>query len=623
MNIIANIILRLGFGLLILQISRLVFLLYSWGVYQNHATLALASSFVIGLRYDIFALTYMLLPFFLLSLLSSFSFFRSKEQSQLPHPIFEFFCRFVFLLGVGTAIGLNLADAKYSQFSKHRLSFSLLFQSDDTAEHTQRMIFQFWDVALITIVLLMIIYGFFPKFKIFPFYENIKKHHYKTVNVSIFSVFLMLIPFSMRGGFEPLNYTYSFSQNADAALSVLRINTVFSIVHSWKYAAAAPYDDVPKEAVEAIRKQNIYADSVEYPQQNVVVFILESCAAEYMGLYNKGTSYTPFMDSLAKEGQYFEQAFANGSTSIEGFPSVLMSIPSLMNNAMGYTFSKDNHYSKIGDFAREKGYFMGYFHGAKNGSMNFNKMSESLGIEYFGRNEYPNPKADFDGTWGIWDEDYFLYVAKEMTQKNKPFVSTIFSITAHEPHTIPSKYEGKLLKGKLPVYQAIAYTDRSLKSFFEYAKKQAWYNQTLFIITADHTSLSVLPEFKQKQLGKFKVPLMLYHPQGKYPNIDAKKVVQHCDILPSILDYLEWESLPISHIGESFFKPSEGKAICYENGKYYFIRPHYYVEMIDQQATIRNHQDQILPPKTNHQTDISNLKAYRQYYLENMKENRW
>lgn len=598
-------------------------MMYNWQLYATELYKSLVQSFFIGLRYDAFALSYTLIPFTLLSLLYIFPFLRSKKQPQLPHFIYEFFCRFSFLIGVGVPAILNLVDAKYSQFSKHRLSFDLLFKSTDTAAHTDRMVLEFWDLALIALILLFLMYRLFPKFKILPLYENILPKYHRTLNVSAFSLLILFIPLGLRGGIEPLSYRYSLSQNADAALSLLRVNTFFNLMYSWQNVKNEPYNDVLPEAVKQIETQNIYAENMDYPQQNVMIFMLESCAAEYMGLYNNGEGFTPFMDSLAKSGQYFETAFANGTTSIEGFTSVMMSMPSVLNNSIGYSEYAHIQLPELGNFAKTKGYDVNYFHGGENGTMNFNKMCAKMGIRYFGLNEYPN-HADYDGTWGIWDEPYFQYVAKQMTQEKRPFVTTIFSVTDHEPYVLPQQYQGKFPKGNLPVHETIAYTDFAMKQFFEYAKMQPWYENTLFIITADHTSLSIKPEYKNRQLGKWRVPMILYQPKAQYPNIQSQKIVQHCDILPTLVDYLGWEKeFHFPKMGESFFKNSSGKAFMYENGKYYFTQPNYYVELIDNEVNIRANNDKVLPNTTNYQKEMVLAKTYRQYCLEKLAKNEW
>jgi uncharacterized sulfatase len=224
-----------------------------------------------------------------------------------------------------------------------------------------------------------------------------------------------------------------------------------------------------------------------------------------------------------------------------------------------------NNPQSIGSLLSKEGYNSSFYHAGKNGTMSFDNFISLSGMgSYYGLNEYPN-KNDYDGKWGIFDEPYLQYYANELSEKKTPFISTIFTLSSHHPYTVPEKYRLTLPHGSLPIHHSIAYTDNSLRLFFQKAKKQAWYANTLFVITADHTSDSENPAY-QTTLGRFEIPFILFAPNDTTLKGKRKNVVQQSLLMPTILDYLgyskEFFSLSPSAFDDKSF------AIFYSSGTY-------------------------------------------------------
>jgi len=157
-----------------------------------------------------------------------------------------------------------------------------------------------------------------------------------------------------------------------------------------------------------------------------------------------------------------------------------------MNNSIISSSYSINKVKALPVILEENGYNTSFFHGAFNGSQNFDKYCKQAGFnKYYGKNEYVGPEA-FDGKWGVFDEEFLQFFAKEISTFKEPFFTTLFTISSHAPYVIPEKYKNKFPKGKNELHETIAYTDYALKQFFNTAKKQPWYNNTIFIITADN-----------------------------------------------------------------------------------------------------------------------------------------
>jgi uncharacterized sulfatase len=203
--------------------------------------------------------------------------------------------------------------------------------------------------------------------------------------------------------------------------------------------------------------------------------------------------------------------------------------------------------------------------------MHFDDFMHQAGIpQYFGLNQYPH-RQDYDGGWGIYDEPFLQFVATELTKQKSPFATAIFTLSSHHPYPIPEKYRGRFKKGTLPIHESIGYTDYAVEQFFAAARQQPWYTNTLFIITADHTHKLETPEY-MNTLGQYRVPLLIFHPQRKFPKVDPSRITQQVDILPSILDYLGIEPERRLLFGKSIFRSGEGRAFLHVNGHYWLVR---------------------------------------------------
>lgn len=185
--------------------------------------------------------------------------------------------------------------------------------------------------------------------------------------------------------------------------------------------------------------------------------------------------------------------------------------------------------------------------------------SNILGFKhYYGKTEYNND-ADFDGIWAIWDEPFLQYFAKNVGQKT-PFMATIFTASSHHPFKIPEKYQGKFRKGNIPIHEPMQYTDYSLKKYFETAKKQPWYQNTIFVITGDHTNEAYYKEYKNS-VNAFALPLIIYSPNPKYQLQGIRKdIAQQIDIYPTLADLIGYDK-PIRSWGKSLISDKENEEV--------------------------------------------------------------
>ena len=256
-----------------------------------------------------------------------------------------------------------------------------------------------------------------------------------------------------------------------------------------------------------------------------------------------------------------------------------------------------------------------------------------IGLFYFGRTEYNQDKRfggdkDFDGMWAIWDEPFLQYYALTMSEFKEPFVSAVFTASSHHPYKIPEEYKDIYPEEGLVMHKCIRYTDHALKRFFETASKQPWFNNTLFVLTADHTNLSAVPEY-QTSLGGFSVPIVFFDPSKEMPRGKMEGIAQQIDIMPTVLGYLGYQQPYIAFGCDLFHTPAEDTwAVNYQNGIYQYVKGDYLIQFDGKElkAVYRFKEDKVLENNQVNEIDslllIDELKAIIQSYMYRMNNNR-
>jgi phosphoglycerol transferase MdoB-like AlkP superfamily enzyme len=463
------------------------------------------------------------------------------------------FQKILFYLYFGTNLlmySTNFIDFIYYRYTfsrSTRASLDTLENENNKSELLLNFLLNYWHVFLLFFALAYIWILLYKKTNIKPVIEK-PTFKYFAVSTASFLIIITLCVGGIRGDFKkstrPINMIDAsrYVQNSGQADIVL--NTPFAIIRTWNTNTFKKVNFASKAKVDSLLIPIKQYKNNPPTKPNIVIFILESFAREYSGAFNKDTkipdyqSYTPFVDSLAQHSLIFTNAHTNGWKSIHGMSSVLAGIPSFKNAFTSSPYAKQKIESLVSTL-EQVGYNTSFFHGAPNGSMGFLGFGNILGFDhYYGKNEYNND-ADFDGVWGIWDEPFFQYFNKTLTQKKEPFMATLFSVSSHEPYKIPEKYEGKFPKGKVNINQCIGYTDYALKRFFEEARKQPWYNNTIFVLVADHGNTIAYDEYR-KEFNRNTVPILFFTPNQKYVGVNDD-FAQQIDIYPTLLDMIGYQ----------------------------------------------------------------------------------
>lgn len=513
-------------------ISRLLFFVFNFSYFGHYGVEQIFRSFFFGLLFDTSSLVYFNALFILLHILP----FHFRENNSYQTTL-----KVLFVSINAIALLLNLIDIGYFPFSGKRTGLELSGMKGDILPHVVNYISSFWYLTLILIFLIWVIYQCYPIAK--P--ENLKNKKSKNILLEIFVMilFIGLSVLGARGGWnlKPLG-TFDAARFVRTEMVALTLNTPFQMINTIQQVGVSEKnylpDDIAKKYFNPVHQPLFNTDRNSKP--NIVLIIVESLGKEDVGFYNNGEGFTPFLDSLMKKSIVYQHAYANGKRSIEGLPSIIASMPSLMENDYMNSYYQSNKLSSAGNYLQQTGYDASFYHGGINGTMSFNNfVAVTNGGKYFGKNEYPN-QNDYDGNWGIYDEPYLQYFANELAHKPQPFLSTVFTLSSHHPYNIPDDKKNLFIEGKLPIHKAIRYTDYSLKRFFETAQKMPWFNNTVFIITADHSAENEKPRY-QTFNGMFEIPLVIYSPLFNQNEItENTETAQQIDILPIILKYAQY-----------------------------------------------------------------------------------
>lgn len=582
---------------------------------------------MLGLRFDLSATAILSIPAFLtailLHLLPSFQ-VKNRWGVWLVFLIF-FLVQIPFLT-------LNYIDAEFVNFLGRRLTVDAFFLGREVPGKFWSLIFSYAPLALswfLSIIILLFL-GYFLVQRM-SYWRSLKKS-----SILVFAVFyFVLLAIAARGGLQNKPIGFAHAQVfTSPMMNNLLMNSSFTAIQTMR-RKSLPRDIFFKDQKEMLSwidpsgKQASLADQAPPAvKPNIVLIILESFSLEYVGAAQADhRGYTPFLDELAKRSLFFTNAFANARRSIEGIGAIMGGIPALMNEPFISSQYLTNYFLGIGTLLQKDGYETNFFHGAKNGSMYFDQFMKSAGVKnYYGLNEYPD-KSQFDGTWGIWDEPFLHWTAEQMSQQKQPFFTSIFTLTSHHPFKVPDQYAGKFPKGDLDIHQAIGYTDYALRKFFEKAEKEPWYKKTIFILTADHTYKSSRPEY-DNEIGAYRVPLIIFSPGRKLPPVDSKEIVQHTDILPTILDLVGIQQNERNHLGRSIFEPKDRFAINFIDNRYLYITDKYILRhQRDGDYEMYQFSDSVLKnqiaDKPEEKTILENrFKATIQYFSQGLWDNK-
>jgi phosphoglycerol transferase MdoB-like AlkP superfamily enzyme len=620
-------------------IARIAYLLENWSYFSPNLSFGhIMEMLAGGLVFDTSAILVTNIPYIVMMLFP----LHQKETN-----IYQQVSKGVFLFINGLALAVNLCDAVYFRFTMRRTTTTIF--SEFSNEGNLGGIFltetlRHWYLVLLFVFIVWLMYRLYRTAGLYR--RELVWWRYDVATLLSLAAFAPVVVAGIRGGFttavRPITISNA-NQYVDRPVeAALVLNTPFSLYRTiGKAVFVVPdYYQDEKEMTSVYVPIHVPNDTIPMTKKNVVVLIVESFGREYIGALNKNLEngqykgYTPNVDSLISKSITFTRSFCNGRKSIDGMPSILSSIPMFVEPFF-LTPSSMNHVSGIASLLAGEGYETAFFHGAQRGSMGFMAFARSTGFQqYYGREDYDEDKRfggddDFDGMWAIWDEPFLQYYATKMSEMKEPFMTAVFTASSHHPYEIPEKYKDVYPEEGIIMHKCIRYTDMAIGKFFETASKQPWFNNTIFVMTSDHTNMSD-HDYYQTDLGGFCSPIIIYEPGNPDCQPEMQdKIAQQIDILPTVMGMLHY-SKPYFGFGIDVLNTSaeDTWAVNYLNGIYQYVK-HGHVLQFDGQQTKAVYaltdslmQHDVKGKVPQQQQMERELKAIIQQYMERMTQDR-
>ncbi len=569
-------------------ITRTVLLIDSF-TNINSSVLELIKLFLVGFFYDMIAYFYYIIPFVIYLFLIPQKLFNSKVHKIISLTIF---------FAVVYAVVFNGFSEWFfwEEFGK-RFNFIAVDYLVYTHEVIQNIRESYPMPLLIGGIFLITASIFWALSKKTNTFQNLFNDTSSYKNRFVITLLLLLVPM--------ISFIFLEKQNISAAISNNRYNQelskngFYSLFSAFRnneldynefyitqnnHTVLTRYRDLVKHTNDTFVHNDLNHTLRHINNQgtqmkpNVILVMIESLSASYMGIYGDDKNLTPHIDALAKKSLFFSNFFATGTRTVRGMEAVTMSVPPTAGRSI--VKRPDNHNMfGMGWIFKQKGYDNKFIYAGHGYFDNMNAYFGNNGFKIVDRNSFNENEVTFANVWGVCDEDLFDKTIKEADlsyHKKEPFFSFVMTTSNHRPYTYP---DGKIdIPSHTGRWGGVKYTDYAVNKFLEKASTKPWFNNTLFIFVADHNGGSAgktnLP------LYRYKIPFLIYAPKLVKPQ-NITKTASQIDLAPTLFSLMHWEyesKMYGDNILSKTFKPraligTYQKLGLYEDGKLSILLP--------------------------------------------------
>ena len=269
--------------------------------------------------------------------------------------------------------------------------------------------------------------------------------------------------------------------------------------------------------------------------RNLVLISVESLSADFLGCYGGTQGLTPNLDRLAAEGFRFQETYATGTRTVRGLEALSLGIPPIPGQAV-VRRPENKHLATLGQILDMQGFHAMFLYGGYGYFDNMNDYFKGNDHQIIDRTDFPKASGVFANAWGVADETLFqqaILAMNRATAGGKRAFAHIMTTSNHRPFTYPD--------GRIDIPSpggrkgAVKYTDYAIGQFIEAARKEPWFKDTLFVITADHCA-SVAGR-SQLPVNRYRIPLIFYGPDLVAHGSHEGRISQ-IDVPPTLLELL-------------------------------------------------------------------------------------
>lgn len=317
---------------------------------------------------------------------------------------------------------------------------------------------------------------------------------------------------------------YQAAENLQQASELLKANVVLPHERLLK----------PKELFDVTRQ----VDVPEVEQRlNVMLITVESLSADYMAAFGNQENLTSNLDALSKQSLFFSQYYATGNRTVRGLEALTLGIPPTAGSAVVRRPHNDGLFS-LASVLNQKGYDSKFIYGGYGYFDNMNAFFAGNGYQVIDRTDFSEDEQGFANVWGVADEYLYLRTLREADKSyaaKRPFFSIIMTTSNHRPYTFP---QGRIDAPQKKWSSAVKYTDWAIANFIKQAKQKPWFNDTIFVISADHCAGSAGKT--AVPVERYHIPLIVYAPKHINPK-QIDQLASQMDVPPTILGLLNMD----------------------------------------------------------------------------------
>lgn len=522
--------------------------------------LNLAGLFLIGFFYDLVNAAYVCIPIVLYLWLAPM---RIYGKAWHRFVLYGLFSVLTFLLLFNAVSEYFFWDEFNTRFNF--IAVDYLVYTTEVIGNIQQSYPIGWIVLAISIISLLFVYSLKNKIK----ESNIDQTPFwqRTKFVGLYGVLVVVIFFFVT------NKQHRFSDNAyvnelagnglyelfaayrnneldyDQFYKRIDSKEAFSLVHQLLKTSDAEFVGSNEESI------NRQISNVgEEKRLNVVLISVESFSADFMASFGNQQGITPFLDSLAQRSLLFTNLYATGTRTVRGLEALSLCVPPTPGQSIVRRPNNEALFS-LGKVFNEKGYESKYIYGGYGYFDNMSYFFGNNGYSVVDRSAIADEDIDYENVWGVADENLFELAIKEMDKSSteKPVFAHIMTTSNHRPYTYP---EGRIdIPSHTSRQGAVKYTDYSIGKFIKESSKKPWFNNTLFVIVADHCASSAGKT--ELPVNKYHIPMLIYSPSHIAPG-RMERLMSQIDIGPTMLGLLNF-SYTSKFYGYDMFKLEPGR----------------------------------------------------------------
>ena len=629
------------FQLVLYSVFRIVFLIFFKENISDANSGLILHNLWLGVRFDARLSMALLLPAMIFINLPLNPAFKVRLMNYIYSVLFSIIC-FLYVIDIG-----------YFSYLKSRLNATIIsFLKDPMISFEMVRESYPWFLILLLVIALSLICIFIiikvitPKLIASPLISNNKTRFVGGL------LYMVLFAFGLYGSFQmyPLRWSEAFA-TTDAFTSNLSLNPIMYISDTYTFRKAEFEKDKAQEHYEIVANflgvDEVDAKNLNFvrsfqgdasksaSQPNVVVIVMESMAWYKTGIGGSEINPTPNLDQLASESLVFNQFYTPTVATARSIFAAVTSLPdtSKVKTGSGNPFIVNQH-AIMGQFnGYEKFYFLG-------GSANWGNIRGVFtynvpNLKIFEEGSYKAPRVD---VWGISDLSLFKEahenISENFSASKKPFFAFIQSAGFHRPYTIPVDNDGFIIKTPKEIseaeirsfgfesfeeYNAMRLQDFALGKFFELAKKEDWYDNTIFVIFGDHglphNNAKNVPNWSKSLANNFHVPFIIHSPKRITPGIE-NKIASEMDVMPTLAG-LAGIPYKTRALGRDLFNP---KFDDYRAAFSYNWYAPFHISLVDKDFYFEyityNGQGKLVKHDENNTEDINVKDLYPEKYIQ-------